>query len=121
MNVLKRLMNLTAAVSIFATLFVSPAFAAEETEKRIFARTTTGIIRDINLSKRQAIISGYKYYFGNPIYGDASEVKLYGYDAGSFEILRVGMKVRIEYAEYGHIRYVVKLQQLSNSARGVEN
>lgn len=89
-------------------------------EKRIYTRETTGIIRDINLAKRQAIISGYKYYFGSPVYGDASDVDMYGSEHGAFEMLNTGMKVRVRYAEYGHIRYVTHLQELSPLATGVE-
>ncbi|MBD3647331.1 MAG: hypothetical protein HUJ31_07770 [Pseudomonadales bacterium] len=96
----------------------SPGWAAD---KRIYTRETTGVIRSINLSEREAIISGYKYYFGSPVYNDAADVDMYGSQYGSFEMLRVGMKVYIRYAEYGNIRYVVQLQQLSDTLTGVEN
>lgn len=105
-------------LAILVSLWVP--MPADATEKKIYTRETTGIIRDINLSERQAIISGYKYYFGSTVYGDASDVRMYGSEFGAFEMLKVGMKVRVRYAEYGHIRYVTVLQELSPLVTDVE-
>jgi len=103
-------------VSLLTLASFPATVSAADNEKRLYTRTTTGVIRDINLSKRQAIVSGYKYYFGSPVYGDAADVDMYDADFGSLEMLKVGMKVFIRYAEYGNIRYVVHLEQISDLA-----
>jgi len=94
------------------------------TPRVIYARTAVGKIFSIDLVNRTAMISGYRYYFGNPVQGDASKISIYGYDAGSLEMLRVGMKVYIRYGEYGIGRYVVSLKELAPdtdiNARGVK-
>ncbi|MCZ6501063.1 MAG: hypothetical protein O6945_00950 [Gammaproteobacteria bacterium] len=77
---------------------------------------TTGEIRSIDLAAREARIGGFTYYFGSPIYGNSSEVKLYNVGYGSFEMLYVGMKVKVRFADTGVSRYVVLLEQLSSTA-----
>ena len=100
---------LMAAVLLTAALTSVSASAAPRV---IYARTAVGVIHEINLNKRTAIIGGYIYYFGDPRDGDASKVTLYGYHSGAFELLKVGMKVTMRYAEYGIGRYVLSLEQL---------
>ena len=92
----------------------------EISAKTIYARTTTGIIREISLDNREAIISGYRYYFGHTQYNNEADVNMYQSTSGAFELLRVGMKVEIIYAEYGHLRYVLTLQQLADDTLNVE-
>ncbi len=106
------------AIAGLLMLPASPSSSAAD--NRIYTRATTGVIRSINLAERQAIISGYKYYFGSPIYGDSADVNMYGSEYGSLEMLEVGMNVHVRYAEYGNIRLVRELRQLSNLAEGVE-
>lgn len=101
------------------SLFVAAPFAsAEKTVKAsqpkvIYARTAVGEIHSIDMNARTAVIGGYRYQFGSPIYSDTSKISLYGYSFGSFEMLRVGMKVYVRYAEYGVSRYVVSLKELA--------
>ena len=38
-----------------------------------------------------------------------------GYEAGALELLKVGMKVRVQFADTGVSRYVLKIQQLPSS------
>lgn len=101
---------LMAGVLLVATFASVSASAAPRV---IYARTAIGVIHEINLTKRTAIIGGYIYYFGNPDDRDASKVTLYGYHSGAFELLKVGMKVTLRYAEYGVGRYVLSLRQLA--------
>ncbi len=95
-----------SAFSSFAEDFPRPA--------RIYTVETTDVIRSIDLAGRKAMIGGFRYYFGSPVLGNSSEVRMYGASFGSFEMLSVGMKVRVRYADTGVSRYVVLLEQLSN-------
>ena len=124
-----RLRTLLAIMALFGGVMMTSSANAEKrvfstTPRVIYARTAVGQIFSIDLVNRTAMISGYRYYFGNPVQGDASKISLYGYDAGSLEMLRVGMKVYIRYAELGTSRYVVSLKELAPStdihARGVK-
>ena len=83
---------------------------------RIYTVEITDVIRSINLAEREARIGGFTYYFGSPILDNSSEVKLYGVGFGSLEMLTVGMKVRVVFADTGVSRYVVLLEQLSSTA-----
>lgn len=87
--------------------------SAADGDKVIYARTAVGKIHAINLEDRTAIIGGYRYQFGSPASRDTSDIKLYGYNAGSFEMLQPGMKVTMRYAEYGTVRFVLSLEELS--------
>lgn len=97
-----------------------PAQSVLAQQNTIYTRVTTGIIRSIDLENREATISGYNYYFGHTQFNNSSSIKLYMSDAGAFELLTVNMKVEIVYAEYGYMRYVVSLQQLSDATLNVE-
>ena len=88
--------------------FVAPE---DMDEGAVMARTARGVIQAIDLAKRTAHISGYTYDFG-----DTVEVKMYGSDFGSFEMLQPGMKVEVVYGDPGDIRIAVRLQQLTGSA-----
>ena len=83
---------------------------------RIYTVETTDVIRSIDMARREARIGGFTYYFGSPVYDNSSEVKLYGVGFGSFEMLRVGMKVKVRFADTGVSRYVVLLEELSSTA-----
>jgi len=101
-------------------LVLLPSLAAAKDfsrPNRIYTVETTGVVQSIDLVEREARIGGFTYYFGSPIYGNSSEVKLYGVGFGSFEMLYVGMKVKVHFADTGVSRYVVLLEQLSSSAK----
>jgi len=117
-NLLHQSLSVVQRVGLLC-LLLSPINSAGAAEQ-IFARSTTGVIREISLEAREAIISGYRYYFGHTQYNNSAEIKLYQSDAGAFELLSVGMKVEIVYAEYGHLRYVLRLQQLADDTLNVE-
>ena len=112
------------AICAFLSALVGASNLQAATPRVIYARTAVGEIYSIDLVNRTAIIGGYRYYFGDPRHSDASEVKMYGYQSGSFEMLSPGMKVYVRYGEYGVGRYVVSLQQLAPGtdiyARGVK-
>jgi hypothetical protein len=81
---------------------------------RIYAVETTGEIRSIDLPNQEAIIGGFRYYFSSQG-SKPSRVSILGYEAGALELLQVGMKVRVQFADTGVSRYVLKLQQLRSS------
>lgn len=98
-------------------LSLPSGFAAEveyDLSKKVYARTTYGIIRSINLPAREAIISGFKYEFGAVQHGWTAEVKMYGSEHGAYELLKPGMKVYVTYGELGFTRVVMSLQQLAD-------
>ena len=100
-------------------LILLPSLTAAEDfprPSRIYTVETTGVIELIDIAEREARIGGFTYYFGSPILDNLSEVKLYGVGYGSLEMLNVGMKVRVRFADTGVSRYVVLLEQLSSTA-----
>jgi hypothetical protein len=101
-----------AFMAVTVAVTVQDAYAAD---KKIYARKTIGQIHEMDMTERTAVISGFRYYFGSSVYGDASKVKLLGYNSGSFEMLNPGMKLRLTYAEYGTNRYVVLAEQLPDA------
>lgn len=110
--------SLIVLVVLLMTLSMVPTKSAAQSA--IYTRITTGVIREINLESREAIISGYRYYFGHTQYNNSAVIRLYQSEAGAFELLSVGMKVEMVYAEYGHLRYVLGLQQLADDTLNVE-
>ena len=105
-------------IGLFLVMSIlSSAFSAVAAENpKVMARTKYGIIRSIDLQSRTAIISGFKYAFGSVEDGRTAEVKLYGSEYGALELLKVGMKVKVVYGEFGFMRVVLRLQQLADNA-----
>ena len=104
---------------VMLSLILSASFSLAEDfpkKSRIYTVETTGIIRSIDIAEREAVIGGFRYYFGSPVLDNSSEVKMYGASFGSFEMLSVDMKVKVRYADTGISRYVVLLEQLSSLA-----
>lgn len=102
---------------LLAALSLSQWSWAENAVKdgRVFARKTLGEVHRMDYAEREAVISGFRYYFGSPVTGDNSPISMLGFSAGSFELLEPGMKLLIHYAETGVSRYVVKAEQLPYS------
>lgn len=108
-------LKLTVLVIFSLSVMAATGAASSAESKKIYARKAIGQIHTMDMDERTAVISGFRYYFGSSVYNDASEVKLLGYNSGSFEMLYPGMKVRLVYAEYGTNRYVVLAEQLPDS------
>jgi hypothetical protein len=58
---------------------------------------TTGRIRELDLSTRNAVISGYNYHLGSVEGLDRCAVKVLGKEVGAVEMLQVGMFVEVHY------------------------
>jgi len=79
-------------------------------------RNDQGVVHEIDLAQRSIIIGGYSYLVG-PAYGEAPvEVSLYGTEAGSFELLKEGMKVEVIYADFGLARAAFVINELAKDA-----
>ena len=71
-----------------------------------------GVVREIDLANRTAIISGFRYYFGTSFGYQTPEIELLLYPRGSFEMLQVGMKVQFHYTPRKPYRRILRLRQL---------
>ena len=81
-------------------------------EKRIYTIETESVIYRIDLAERTALIGGYKYYFGEPRKSNTPPIKLLGGGDGVFEMLYVGMRVKLRFADYGYMRLATKVEQV---------
>jgi hypothetical protein len=75
-----------------------------------------GVVREIDLASRTAIISGFRYYFGTSSGYQTAELDLLAYPTGSFELLEVGMKVQYHYTPEKPWRRILRLRQLPDDA-----
>ena len=75
-----------------------------------------GVVREIDLANRTAIISGFRYYFGTSFGYQTPEIELLLYPRGSFEMLQVGMKVQFHYTPRKPYRRILRLRQLPDDA-----
>lgn len=79
-------------------------------------RSELGVIYEINFSERKITIGGYEYLVGPATISPPVSVSLYGTTAGSFELLSEGMKVEVQYIDFGHARVAFKIDQLAPGA-----
>ena len=75
-----------------------------------------GVVREIDLANRTAIISGFRYYFGTSFGYQTPEIELLLYPRGSFEMLQVGMKVQFHYTPRKPYRRILRLRQLPDDS-----
>ena len=83
-------MNTTIkSLLLMSLLFSASSSMAKDFPRpnRIYTTETTGVVRSIDIAEREAVISGFRYYFGSPVYDNVSEVRMYGVGFGSFEML----------------------------------
>ncbi|MGB0692416.1 MAG: hypothetical protein ACPGPD_06885 [Pseudomonadales bacterium] len=71
-----------------------------------------GVVREIDVANRTAIISGFRYYFGTSFGYETPEIELLLYPRGTFEMLQVGMKVQFHYTPRKPYRRILRLRQL---------
>lgn len=87
---------------------------ASQLDAPLRARTMAGVIRSIDLEKRQAEISGYIFDFGPP--GLPIKILMESGSSGAFEMLDPGMKVEVIYGDLGTARIAVQVRQLPYDA-----
>ena len=85
------------------------ALAEKEYEKK-------GVIREIDLADRTAIIGGYRFYFGSASGYQAADIETLLYSNGAFELLEVGMKVIYHFTPNKPWYRIVRLRQLPDDA-----
>lgn len=72
-----------------------------------------GVVREIDMAARTAIISGYRYYFGTSSGYQTPEMQLTYYPRATFEMLQVGMKVQFHFTPQKPYRRILRLRQLT--------
>ena len=97
-------------ILILSLVLVGSVQAAEEWAEK------EGVVREIDLASRTAIISGFRYYFGTSGGYQTAEISLLAYPVASFEMLEVGMKVQYHYTPQKPFRRVLRLRQLPDDA-----
>lgn len=107
--------NLKFIVALLGIMFLSHGIAAIDYSNLDWVEKE-GVIRKINLAERTAVISGYKYTFGNSSGFNQPTVKLLNSNYGALELLEVGMKVQFHFVvESGTFRRMLYLQQLPDN------
>ena len=82
-------------------------------DKPMWTRTTQGFVRDIDLAERTTVIGGYSYFVGPATAETPIRVVLAGTTAGSFELLRNGMRVEVVYVDFGDARIAFEITELT--------
>ncbi len=72
-------------------------------------RVEQGVLAQQDYSSRTMIVSGYKYMVGTNF---QTPVTLFGTSAGSFELLKSGMKLEIEYFDLGEYRLAIRIEEI---------
>ena len=112
-------------MAIFTALLLPASAAADiqvynnllnsiDPDKPMWTRTTQGFVRDIDLAERTTVIGGYSYLVGPAIAETPVRVVLAGTTAGSFELLRNGMRVEVVYVDFGEARIAFEITELTS-------
>ena len=104
MKTINRLILLTLVT------FSTGAMAVEEWVEK------EGVVREIDLASRTAIISGYRYYFGSSSGYQKPQMELIYYSTAVFEMLEVDMKVQFSYTSDKPWMRILRLRQLPHDA-----
>ena len=62
-------------------------------------------------------MSGYRYSFTGLKGYDLPVIRMQGSNFGSYQMLQVGMRVRVEYRLSKHARVVIQLQEVPRNTR----
>jgi hypothetical protein len=100
---------------LLLVLAVQPAFAEVAASSYTVARI--GEVQSVDYATRTAVISGYRYAFSGLKGYDTPSVKMLNSEAGAFELLQPGMRVRILYRLSEQARIVVEMKQVSSTTR----
>ena len=112
-------------MAIFMALLLPASAAADiqvynnllnsiDPDKPMWTRTTQGFVRDIDLAERTTVIGGSSYLVGPAIVETPVRVVLAGTTAGSFELLRNGMRVEVVYVDFGDARIAFEITELTS-------
>ena len=112
-------------MAIFMALLLPASAAADiqvynnllnsiDPDKPMWTRTTQGFVRDIDLAERTTVIGRYSYLVGPAIAETPVRVVLAGTTAGSFELLRNGMRVEVVYVDFGDARIAFEITELTS-------
>ncbi len=102
-------------VAIILVIFNVPA--SGEIPASDYTQTRIGQIHSLDMAKKTAIISGYRYSFKGTKGYDLPAIKMYNSEFGAFELLKTGMKVKVEYRLSKASRIVVELRQVAEDAK----
>lgn len=97
-------------ILLMLVTFPTGVMAAEEWVEK------EGVVREIDLASRTAIISGFRYYFGSSSGYQTPEIELIYYSTAVFEMLEVDMKVQFHFTSGKPWRRILRLRQLPNDA-----
>ncbi len=97
-------------ILLMLVTFPTGVMAAEEWVEK------EGVVREIDLASRTAIISGFRYYFGSSSGYQTPEIELIYYSTAVFEMLEVDMKVQFHFTSDKPWRRILRLRQLPNDA-----
>ena len=107
-------------IGLAVTLLFFLGFARAEIEASKYTQTRIVEIHSLDYSDTTAIMSGYRYSFSGLNGWDLPPIKMYGANYGSYQMLRVAMKVKVEYRLSTHSRVVVQLEEVPyNTKLGV--
>lgn len=103
-------------VAVIASYLILGSVAAvakdHKGSKRFFTREVEGQIYRIKLEDRTAWIGGFEYYLGEPRFSNTPDIFLLNGDEVVYEMLQVGMRVKVRYADLGHIRIAKVVRQV---------
>ena len=104
------------------SLLLGTAGSRADIEASNYTQTRIGEVHSMDYANKTAIISGYRYSFSGVKGYDLPSIRMYRSDAGSYELLRVGMRVNVVYRLSKHARIVVDLKQVADDTKlGVFN
>lgn len=102
---------------VYFCLFLAfVSFAPDTFSAEIEWAEKKGVVREIDLSGRTAVIAGFRYYFGTSYGYQTPDIELIYYPKGTFEMLEVGMKVQFHYTQRKPYRRILRLRQLPDDA-----
>lgn len=81
--------------------------------EQIPSRMEQGVVHEIDFVGRTITVGGYEYMVGPATISPAVSVSLYGTSAGSFQLLAPGMKVEVDYIDFGIARVAFRIAQLA--------
>lgn len=113
-------MKYIALVALLLTSFAAQSVTFEELGDSDLdpgaVRFDEGIVRSVDFVGRKIVVGGYTYLVGPPTINPAVQVTLYGSSAGAFELLTAGMKVEVQYFDFGVARVAIRIVELAPDA-----
>jgi hypothetical protein len=106
--------HLRSALALLLLIMAVPPALAEIAASS-YTVVRIGEVQSVDYATRTAVISGYRYAFSGVRGYDTPAVRMLNSEAGAFELLEPGMRVRVLYRLSERARIVVELQQVSRS------